>query len=187
MASLQFVHFVLPWPQEQKEQLLILDFVSNQFSKLFILEKLRQINATVYQMVWKFDHAVELVPWHLDQIWSQVYFLWNSTLLIYFSKSKVKCVFCSKKLVVCFISGTKSYKSTLDAKASASGALWGASFSASTDFKSVETMTKNASTFYTQSEASCCAYSASILEYNPPAFSQNFLSGIDGLPEVSSS
>jgi hypothetical protein len=62
MASLQFFHFVLSWPQEQKEQLLILDFVSNQFSKLFILEKSHQINATVYQMVWKFDHAVELVP-----------------------------------------------------------------------------------------------------------------------------
>ena len=89
--------------------------------------------------------------------------------------------------IFCLISGTKSYKSTLDAKASASGAFWGASFSASTDFKSVETITKNASTFYTQSEASCCAYSASILEYNPPAFSQNFLSGIDSLPKVSSS
>ena len=89
--------------------------------------------------------------------------------------------------IFCLISGTESYKSTLDAKASASGAFWGASFSASTDFKSIETTTKNASTFYTQSEASCCAYSASILEYNPPAFSQNFLSGIDGLPKVSSS
>jgi hypothetical protein len=85
----------------------------------------------------------------------------------------------------CLISGTKSYKSTLDAKASACGGFWGASFSASTDFKSIETTTKNASTFYTQSESSCCAYSASILEYDPPAFSQNFLSGIDGLPKVS--
>ena len=89
--------------------------------------------------------------------------------------------------IFCLISGTESYKSTLDAKASASGAFWGASFSASTDFKSIETTTKNASTFYTQSEASCCAYSASILEFDPPAFSQNFLNGINILPKVSSS
>jgi hypothetical protein len=26
----------------------------------------------VYRMVWKFDHAVEHVLWHLDQIWFQV-------------------------------------------------------------------------------------------------------------------
>ena len=89
--------------------------------------------------------------------------------------------------IFCLKSGTKSYKSTLDAKASASGGFLGVSFSASIDFKSVETTTKNASTFYTQSEASCCAYSASILEFDPPAFSQNFLNGINILPKVCSS
>ena len=86
------------WPQEQKELLLIPDFVSNQFSKLFIQEKSHLINATVYLMVWKLDLAVEHVLWHLDQIWFQVrlkkykvkfFHNWNSVLVFCIISSRV--------------------------------------------------------------------------------------------------
>ena len=71
----------------------------------------------------------------------------------------------------------------MDIRASLSGEGWGARFSASTDFKSVESTTKNASTFFTHSEVSCCAYTASVQRYNPPNFTENFLNAIDALPK----
>ena len=91
---------------------------------------------------------------------------------------------CSMTFASTLISGTRAYQSTLEEKASAGFTVFGASFSASVDFKTVETSTKNQSTFFTQSEVSCCAYTASILQYTPPAFTKNFLTGVDSLPKT---
>ena len=84
----------------------------------------------------------------------------------------------------CLISGTQSYQSKLEEKASVGFGGWGASFSASVDFKTVAKSTKNQSTFLTQSEVSCCAYTATILPHDPPSFTKNFLSSIDSLPPI---
>ena len=82
------------------------------------------------------------------------------------------------------ISGAQKYQSTLEEKASVGFEGWGASFSASVDYKKVETSSKNQSTFFTQSEVSCCAYTASILRYDPPAFTNDFLTGVNSLPKI---
>ena len=82
------------------------------------------------------------------------------------------------------ISGAQKYQSTLGEKASVGFEGFGASFSASLDYRNVETSSKNQSTFFTQSEVSCCAYTASILRYDPPAFTNNFLTGVNSLPKI---
>ena len=81
------------------------------------------------------------------------------------------------------VSGTQYYQSKLEEKASFGFEGWGGSFSASADFKTIATSTKNQSTFFTQSEVSCCAYTASILHYDPPPFTNNFLAGVNSLPK----
>ena len=81
------------------------------------------------------------------------------------------------------VSGTEYYQSKLEEKASFGFEGWGGSFSASADFKTIATSTKNQSTFFTQSEVSCCAYTASILHYDPPPFTNNFLTGVNSLPK----
>ena len=91
---------------------------------------------------------------------------------------------CSMTFGSSLISGTQSYQSKLEEKASVGFGGWGASFSASVDFKTVAKSTKNQSTFLTQSEVSCCAYTATILPHDPPSFSRNFLSSIDSLPPI---
>jgi len=80
------------------------------------------------------------------------------------------------------IAGTKAYQGQLEAKVSASGGGWGAAFSASADFKKMETTSKAHSTFYTMTEVNCCAYTASVHSYSSPELSDNFKSGLDSLP-----
>ena len=79
------------------------------------------------------------------------------------------------------MSGMQSYTSSLDVKASVVGSGWGARFSASADYKHVDSSTKSSKSLFTHSEISCCAYTASVLDYDSPAFSQNFLSGAKSL------
>ena len=90
---------------------------------------------------------------------------------------------CSMSFGSTSISGAQKYQSTLEEKVSADFEGWGASFSASVDYKKVSTSTKNQSTFVTQSDVSCCAYVTSILHYEPPPLSNNFLKGVDTLPQ----
>ena len=80
------------------------------------------------------------------------------------------------------MSGLQSYTSSLDVKVSVEGSGWGGRFSASTDYKNVDSSTKSSQSLFTHSEISCCAYTASILEYDTPAFSQNFIKGVKTLP-----
>ena len=89
---------------------------------------------------------------------------------------------CSMSFGSSLISGAQKYQSTLEEKASADFNGWGASFSASVDYKTVSTSTKNESTFVTQSDVSCCAYVTSILHYDPPPLTKNFLTGVNSLP-----
>ena len=79
------------------------------------------------------------------------------------------------------MSGLQSYTSSLDIKASVEGSGWGARFSASADYKHVDSSTKRSKNLFTHSEISCCAYTASVLEYDSPAFSQNFLNAVKSL------
>lgn len=88
---------------------------------------------------------------------------------------------CSMQFTSKSMSGLQSYTSSLDVKASVEGSGWGAKFSASVDYRHVESSTKSSKSLFTHSEISCCAYTASILEYSPPAFSKNFLAGVKTL------
>ena len=80
------------------------------------------------------------------------------------------------------MSGLESYTKSLDVKVSAEGSGWEGRFSASTDYKHVDSSTKSSQSLFTHSEISCCAYTASILEYDTPALSQNFIKGVKTLP-----
>ena len=88
---------------------------------------------------------------------------------------------CAMQFTSKSMSGLESYTSSLDVKASVEGSGWGARFSASADYKHVDSSTKSSKSLFTHSEISCCAYTASVLDYDPPAFSQNFLNGAKSL------
>ena len=88
---------------------------------------------------------------------------------------------CSMQFTSKSMSGMQSYTSSLDVKASVEGSGWGARFSASADYKHVDSSTKSSKSLFTHSEISCCAYTASVLDYAPPAFSENFLNGAKSL------
>merc|ERR1711968_216866 len=81
------------------------------------------------------------------------------------------------------IAGTKSYMESLEVKVSASGGGWGAKFSASTDYKSVQKSTSSSQDVFTSSEAACCKYTAAIQLYNKPALDNNFIAGLQQIPE----
>jgi len=81
------------------------------------------------------------------------------------------------------IAGTKSYKRELETKVSASGGIPSASFSASAEFKNIESTEKTHSTFHTMTEVNCCVYTAGIISYDYPEFTNNFKLGLDSLSE----
>merc|ERR1712136_716456 len=81
------------------------------------------------------------------------------------------------------IAGTKSYQKDLSTKVSADFKGFGASFSASTEFKSMQQTNKAHSTFYTMTEAKCCVYTASLNDFDAPPLSENFLIGVKRLPQ----
>ena len=76
------------------------------------------------------------------------------------------------------IAGESSYQNSLETKVSISGGGWGAKFSASTDFKQVHQGSSEHHSFYTQSEISCCAYTATLTTYVKPPLSANFQAGV---------
>jgi hypothetical protein len=76
------------------------------------------------------------------------------------------------------IMGTHSYQSSLEVKAEVSAGGWDAKFSASTDYKHVEQSSSTEKSVFTESEATCCAYSTEILTYTPPKFHANFLAAV---------
>ena len=82
---------------------------------------------------------------------------------------------CAMQMTSKSMSGMRSYTDSLDVKASVEGSGWGGRFSASVDYKNVDSSTKNSKSLFTQTEISCCVYTATLLDYDPPAFSQNFL------------
>ena len=47
----------------------------------------------------------------------------------------------------------------------------------------MESSSRNGSNFFTQSEVSCCAYSAAVLFYDPPELSKDFTNALDKLSE----
>ena len=55
-------------------------------------------------------------------------------------------------------------------------------FSASVEYKHVAQSTNKKDHFFTHSEASCCVYSAAVLEHDPPDFTVNFKKALDELP-----
>ena len=89
---------------------------------------------------------------------------------------------CSLHFDATAIAGARSYSNSLEKKTTVSGGGWGAKFSASTDYKRVEEGTSQHKSFFTQAEASCCAYTAAIQTYEKPSLHPNFLAGLKSLP-----
>ena len=58
-----------------------------------------------------------------------------------------------------------------------------ASFSASLDYKRISSATKNFSSMFTLSTATCCEYTASIEIHDGPELSNGFKKALDELPE----
>merc|ERR1712061_38676 len=92
---------------------------------------------------------------------------------------------CSLSFQTDEISGSKSYQDSLSSKASFTlgASFFPAKFSASADYKKVQSTTSSGSNLYTQSSASCCSYKAQILGYNSPPLSKNFLTAVESLTD----
>ena len=71
------------------------------------------------------------------------------------------------------------------ATVSASTKGWGvkARFSASTDYEKTKNVLETATSTMVQSEAACTVYETFIQAFNPPPFSDNFIAGLQLLPE----
>jgi len=83
------------------------------------------------------------------------------------------------------MSGAKSYQESLETKVSLSVSGWGASFSASTDYKHVLEGTSEEHSLFTQAEAVCSAYQAKVMIFGGlgPKLHEAFLAALADLPQ----
>lgn len=91
---------------------------------------------------------------------------------------------CSSEFSSEEVRGERSYSDSLKVSVSADFSDWGAAFSASTDYKQVQAGTSNENSVYMQSSAVCSVYTVQVQRYTPPQVTENFLVGLQGLPEA---
>ena len=82
------------------------------------------------------------------------------------------------------IKSTKTYLDTLEIYAGVTGKTKGGSFGASVDYKHVDTSTESSLNIFTQSETSCCVYSALLKDSGHPQFDADFVQTLNDLTDV---
>jgi hypothetical protein len=94
---------------------------------------------------------------------------------------------CSLDFHAMEIAGAKSYQKSLGEYVSASGeydgSLFDAKFSASFDYKRVQSGCRESHFFYTKAEARCCKYNVNLHMYDLPPFEDNFRNALLSLPK----
>ena len=86
------------------------------------------------------------------------------------------------------INSTKTYLKNLQNSVGVTGswpAKWAVngSFAASFDYRRIENTTASSQYIFTLSEASCCAYSATLYDYGHPKFHHNFIDNLKNLTD----
>ena len=81
------------------------------------------------------------------------------------------------------MAGNHSYTDNLNIHAGVELNLFGATFGASTDYHYITEKTESNSNFFTQTMASCCAYTGEVMRFAPPPYSRNFEGGLRYLTE----
>jgi hypothetical protein len=95
-----------------------------------------------------------------------------------------RCDACQVQWSTDEIWGKKSYVDSLEVQVSASFGWGPAKFSASTDYKRVETGSNSQHSMFTKSTARCYAYCGGLLTYALPKVSKNFAAAVKGLPKT---
>ena len=95
---------------------------------------------------------------------------------------------CRLDFVTTNINSTKTYLKNLEHSIRVTGswpAAWkvNGSFGASFDYHHIENNTALSQNIFTQSEASCCAYSATLYDYGHPKFHPNFIENLKNLTD----
>jgi hypothetical protein len=83
------------------------------------------------------------------------------------------------------IRGQTSYSKSLQIDASAFGSVYGFSFQASADFKSVSSGTTDSQNVFIESKADCKVYSGHLDYYSPPLFADEFVKAVASLKGLS--
>ena len=76
------------------------------------------------------------------------------------------------------VTGTSSYRKSLEADVSVGGGFGPVAFSASASFKAVEEGSKNTQFIYVESKADCRVFKGHLQYYNPPKFHITFLKAL---------
>eukprot|EP01088_Endostelium_zonatum_P012891 TRINITY_DN271_c0_g2_i1.p1 TRINITY_DN271_c0_g2~~TRINITY_DN271_c0_g2_i1.p1 ORF type:complete len:573 (-),score=155.92 TRINITY_DN271_c0_g2_i1:30-1748(-) len=92
------------------------------------------------------------------------------------------CDACSVDWKTKNITGSQTYQHILDDSVSASIGFFGAHFSASYDYKTVNQHTTSYSDIYTETAAECCVYKGQLQSFNTPPLSNNFMDGVKEMP-----
>jgi MAC/Perforin domain len=94
---------------------------------------------------------------------------------------------CSLSFTSSIMETTSQYRDQLEVKAKASGSArkgpFKARFSASSDYRRVESGTVSSGEMVTQSEASCCAYFGQLSNFDMPKLHSTFLKGLESLTD----
>jgi len=89
-----------------------------------------------------------------------------------------KNVGCDVSMSSSEITGTSSYKKSLEAEVSVGGGFGPVAFSASASFKAVEEGSKNTKNIFIESKADCRVFKGHLQYYNPPKFHVTFLKAL---------
>ena len=95
----------------------------------------------------------------------------------------VACSGCALSFGHEFFTGAKKYSEKLGFSLGFGANVGGGSFGASIDFQHVSEETSDYANIFIHSNAACCAYVAKSQKFAHPQFSNNFLGGLDYLPE----
>jgi hypothetical protein len=90
----------------------------------------------------------------------------------------VQCETCTLNFRGSEFTGTHKYQSSLESSVTVEAGYMGASFSASTDYKSVSESTSTNNRTFVQTDAVCSMYCAQVMMYTPPNLTNNFLTGL---------
>lgn len=91
---------------------------------------------------------------------------------------------CSSEFSSDVIRGKRSYYDSVKSSVEANFPLWGAAFSASTEYKQVQSGTSIENSVYVQALATCSVYYVEAKWYTPPQVTDDFLKGLEDLPET---
>ena len=91
---------------------------------------------------------------------------------------------CNMKFSTNIIKATRTYLETLEIFAEVVGPKVEGSFGASVDYKHVEVSTESSLNIFTQSETSCCVYSAFVKDFGHPQFDPAFVANLKALTDV---